>query len=270
MKTLDKAEYQSKLEQLTSLANKEDYKGALEIVESVDWRRVKSIRTLSMVADVYEANKMYPEANDILLLAYDRSSIGKGILYRLVEVSVKMQDFESAEEYYEEFVSAAPHDTSRYLLRYKILRGQQAPLDEQIKVLEAYKEAEFTERWNYELALLYSKNGQIRQCVDTCDELELWFSEGKYVTKALELKMKYEPLTPSQKSKYENGGAASSEKEVGNLLNRMDQAGAAITQDAGAQEMAAARETEAGKKRSRHRLIQRRHFLEIRWICTMS
>lgn len=248
MKTLDKAEYQSKLEQLTSLANKEDYKGALEIVESVDWRRVKSIRTLSMVVDVYEANKMYPEANDILLLAYDRSSIGKGILYRLVEVSVKMQDFESAEEYYEEFVSAAPHDTSRYLLRYKILRGQQAPLDEQIKVLEAYKEAEFTERWNYELALLYSKNGQIRQCVDTCDELELWFSEGKYVTKALELKMKYEPLTPSQKSKYENGGAASSEKEVGNLLNRMDQAGAAITQDAGAQEMAAARETEAGKK----------------------
>ena len=191
---------------------------------------------------------MYPEANDILLLAYDRSSIGKGILYRLVEVSVKMQDFESAEEYYEEFVSAAPHDTSRYLLRYKILRGQQAPLDEQIKVLEAYKEAEFTERWNYELALLYSKNGQIRQCVDTCDELELWFSEGKYVTKALELKMKYEPLTPSQKSKYENGGAASSEKEVGNLLNRMDQAGAAITQDAGAQEMAAARETEAGKE----------------------
>ena len=245
---MDKAEYQSKLEQLTSLANKEDYKGALEIVESVDWRRVKSIRTLSMVADVYEANKMYPEANDILLLAYDRSSIGKGILYRLVEVSVKMQDFESAEEYYEEFVSAAPHDTSRYLLRYKILRGQQAPLDEQIKVLEAYKEAEFTERWNYELALLYSKNGQIRQCVDTCDELELWFSEGKYVTKALELKMKYEPLTPSQKSKYENGGAASSEKDVGNLLNRMDQAGAAITQDAGAQEMAAARETEAGKK----------------------
>ena len=183
-----------------------------------------------------------------LLLAYDRSSIGKGILYRLVEVSVKMQDFESAEEYYEEFVSAAPHDTSRYLLRYKILRGQQAPLDEQIKVLKAYKEAEFTERWNYELALLYSKNGQIRQCVDTCDELELWFSEGKYVTKALELKMKYEPLTPSQKSKYENGGAASSEKEVGNLLNRMDQAGAAITQDAGAQEMAVARETEAGKK----------------------
>ena len=136
---------------------------------------------------------MYPEANDILLLAYDRSSIGKGILYRLVEVSVKMQDFESAEEYYEEFVSAAPHDTSKYLLRYKILRGKKAPLEDQIEALEDYKDAEFTERWTYELALLYSRNDQIQKCIDTCDELELWFSEGKYVTKALELKMKYAP-----------------------------------------------------------------------------
>lgn len=248
VKTLDKAEYRSKLDQLTSLADKEDYKGALEIVESVDWRRVKSIRTLSMVADVYEANKMYPEANDILLLAYDRSSIGKGILYRLVEVSVKMQDFESAEEYYEEFVSAAPHDTSKYLLRYKILRGKKAPLEDQIEALEDYKDAEFTERWTYELALLYSRNDQIQKCIDTCDELELWFSEGKYVTKALELKMKYAPLTPSQQTKYENAGRESSEKQVGNLLDRMDQAGAAVTQDAGFQETAAARETEGQRE----------------------
>ena len=248
VKTLDKAEYRSKLDQLTSLADKEDYKGALAIVESVDWRRVKSIRTLSMVADVYEANKMYPEANDILLLAYDRSSIGKGILYRLVEVSVKMQDFESAEEYYEEFVSAAPHDTSKYLLRYKILRGKKAPLEDQIEALEDYKDAEFTERWTYELALLYSRNDQIQKCIDTCDELELWFSEGKYVTKALELKMKYAPLTPSQQTKYENAGRESSEKQVGNLLDRMDQAGAAVTQDAGFQETAAARETEGQRE----------------------
>lgn len=245
---MDKAEYRSKLDQLTSLADKEDYKGALEIVESVDWRRVKSIRTLSMVADVYEANKMYPEANDILLLAYDRSSIGKGILYRLVEVSVKMQDFESAEEYYEEFVSAAPHDTSKYLLRYKILRGKKAPLEDQIEALEDYKDAEFTERWTYELALLYSRNDQIQKCIDTCDELELWFSEGKYVTKALELKMKYAPLTPSQQTKYENAGRESSEKQVGNLLDRMDQAGAAVIQDAGFQETAAARETEGQRE----------------------
>lgn len=248
VKTLDKAEYQSKLEQLTSLANKEDYKGALAIVESVDWRRVKSIRTLSMVADVYEANKMYPEANDILLLAYDRSSIGKGILYRLVEVSVKMQDFESAEEYYQEFVSAASHDTSRYLLRYKILKGKKAPIEDQIEVLEAYKEAEYTERWSYELALLYSRSGQEQKCIDTCDELELWFSEGKYVTKALELKRKYAALTPSQQSKYENGGSADSRQQVGNLLDRMDQAGAAITEDAGIRETAAARAPEEAQK----------------------
>lgn len=230
MKTLDKAEYRSKLEQLTSLANKEDYKGALEIVESVDWRRVKSISTLSMVADVYEANRMYPEANDILLLAYDRCTIGKGILYRLVEVAVKMQDYEGAEEYYEEFVSAAPHDTSRYLLRYKILKGKKAPLEDQIRTLEEYKEAEFTERWSYELALLYSRNGQEKECVDLCDELELWFSEGKYVIKALELKQKYTSLTSSQQSKYNNGGTADSKQQVGSLLNRMDQAGAAVTE----------------------------------------
>ncbi len=245
VKTLDKAEYRSKLDQLTSLADKEDYKGALAIVESVDWRRVKSIRTLSMVADVYEANKMYPEANDILLLAYDRASIGKGILYRLVEVSVKMQDFESAEEYYEEFVSAAPHDTSRYLLRYKILRGQQAPLDDQIEMLEAYKEAEFTERWNYELALLYSKNGQTQKCIDTCDELELWFSEGKYVTKALELKMKYAPLTPSQKMKYENAGEDLSEKAGGTAAEPYGSGGSCDDSGYGSPEVAAARETQA-------------------------
>lgn len=239
---MDKAEYRSKLDQLTSLADKEDYKGALAIVESVDWRRVKSIRTLSMVADVYEANKMYPEANDILLLAYDRSSIGKGILYRLVEVSVKMQDFESAEEYYDEFVSAAPHDTSRYLLRYKILKGRKASLEDQIKALEAYKDAELTERWTYELALLYSRSGQKQKCIDTCDELELWFSEGKYVTKALELKMNYTALTSSQRMKYENAGKDISEKQVGSLLDRMDQAGAAAVQDAGFREAAVARE----------------------------
>ena len=248
MKTLDKAEYRSKLEQLTSLANKEDYKGALAIVESVDWRRVKSISTLSMVADVYEANRMYPEANDILLLAYDRCTIGKGILYRLVEVAVKMQDFEGAEEYYEEFVSAAPHDTSRYLLRYKILKGKKAPLEDQIRALEEYKEAEFTERWSYELALLYSRNGQEKECIDLCDELELWFSEGKYVIKALELKQKYTPLTSSQQSKYNNGGLADSEQQVGSLLNRMDQAGAAVTEDAGIREAAAAHMPEQPEK----------------------
>ena len=204
MKRLDKAEYQSRLEELNSLVKKEDYEGALAVVEAVDWRRVKSLRTLGMVADVYEANKRYPEAKKILLMAYDRSSIGKGILYRLVEVSVKMKDFDEAIDFYNEFEAVARHDNSRYLLKYKILRGQKAPLEEQISLLEEYKEREFTERWAYELANLYSKAGETQKCIDACDELILWFSEGKYVTKAMDLKMKYEPLSPSQQIKYEH------------------------------------------------------------------
>ncbi|WP_461881841.1 tetratricopeptide repeat protein, partial [Fusicatenibacter sp.] len=186
------------------MVKKEDYEGALAVVESVDWRRVKSLRTLGMVADVYEANKRYPEAKKILLMAYDRSSIGKGILYRLVEVSVKMKDFDEAIDFYNEFEEVAHHDNSRYLLKYKILKGQKAPLEQQISLLEEYKEREFTERWAYELANLYSKAGETQKCVAACDELILWFSEGKYVTKAMELKMKYEPLSPSQKVKYEH------------------------------------------------------------------
>lgn len=201
---MDKAEYQSRLEELNSLVKKEDYEGALAVVEAVDWRRVKSLRTLGMVADVYEANKRYPEAKKILLMAYDRSSIGKGILYRLVEVSVKMKDFDDAIDFYNEFEAVARHDNSRYLLKYKILRGQKAPLEEQISLLEEYKEREFTERWAYELANLYSKAGETQKCIDACDELILWFSEGKYVTKAMDLKMKYEPLSPSQQIKYEH------------------------------------------------------------------
>ncbi|WP_461883755.1 tetratricopeptide repeat protein [Fusicatenibacter sp.] len=201
---MDKAEYQSRLKELNSLVKKEDYEGALAVVEAVDWRRVKSLRTLGMVAEVYEANKRYPEAKKILLMAYDRSSIGKGILYRLVEVSVKMKDFDDAIDFYNEFESVAHHDNSRYLLKYKILRGQKAPLEEQISLLEEYKEREFTERWAYELANLYSKAGETQKCVDACNELILWFSEGKYVTKAMDLKMKYEPLSPSQQVKYKH------------------------------------------------------------------
>ncbi len=201
---MDKAEYQSRLEELNSLVKKEDYEGALAVVEAVDWQRVKSLRTLGMVADVYEANKRYPEAKKILLMAYDHSSIGKGILYRLVEVSVKMKDFDEAIDFYNEFEAVARHDNSRYLLKYKILRGQKAPLEEQISLLEEYKEREFTERWAYELANLYSKTGETQKCIDACDELILWFSEGKYVTKAMDLKMKYEPLSPSQQIKYEH------------------------------------------------------------------
>ena len=209
---MDKAEYQSRLEELNSLVKKEDYEGALAVVEAVDWRRVKSLRTLGMVADVYEANKRYPEAKKILLMAYDHSSIGKGILYRLVEVSVKMKDFDEAIDFYNEFEAVARHDNSRYLLKYKILRGQKAPLEEQISLLEEYKEREFTERWAYELANLYSKAGETQKCIDACDELILWFSEGKYVTKAMDLKMKYEPLSPSQQGDAARGRGGQSRR----------------------------------------------------------
>ncbi|MDY2938722.1 MAG: hypothetical protein SOT28_10515 [Fusicatenibacter sp.] len=223
VKTLDKVEYQNRLEELNSLVKKEDYEGALQVVESVDWRRVKSVRTLTMVADVYEANKMYPEAKKILLMAYDRTTMGKGILYRLVEVAVKMKDFDGAVDYYNEFEEVARNDNSKYLLKYKILKGRKAPLEEQIEVLEEYRENEMTERWTYELALLYSKSEDVKKCVEICDELILWFSEGKYVTKAMELKMKYEPLTPSQQKKYDNR-----EKPKAAKLSTVDEVSAAL------------------------------------------
>lgn len=237
---MDKAEYQSRLEELNSLVKKEDYEGALAVVEAVDWRRVKSLRTLGMVADVYEANKRYPEAKKILLMAYDRSSIGKGILYRLVEVSVKMKDFDEAIDFYNEFEAVARHDNSRYLLKYKILRGQKAPLEEQISLLEEYKEREFTERWAYELANLYSKAGETQKCIDACDELILWFSEGKYVTKAMDLKMKYEPLSPSQQIKYEHRFDYKKNEEPSEDPEALE---VRLAGESGAGEMAATKET---------------------------
>ena len=241
---MDKAEYQSRLEELNSLVKKEDYEGALAVVEAVDWRRVKSLRTLGMVADVYEANKRYPEAKKILLMAYDRSSIGKGILYRLVEVSVKMKDFDEAIDFYNEFEAVARHDNSRYLLKYKILKGQKAPLEEQISLLEEYKEKEFTERWAYELANLYSKAGETKKCVDACDELILWFSEGKYVTKAMDLKMKYEPLSPSQQVKYEHRFDYKKNEEPSEDPEALE---VRLAGESGAGEMAATKEIETAE-----------------------
>lgn len=241
---MDKAEYQSRLEELNSLVKKEDYEGALAVVEAVDWRRVKSLRTLGMVADVYEANKRYPEAKKILLMAYDRSSIGKGILYRLVEVSVKMKDFDEAIDFYNEFEAVARHDNSRYLLKYKILKGQKAPLEEQISLLEEYKEKEFTERWAYELANLYSKAGETKKCVDACDEMILWFSEGKYVTKAMDLKMKYEPLSPSQQVKYEHRFDYKKNEEPSEDPEALE---VRLAGESGAGEMAATKEIETAE-----------------------
>ncbi len=201
---MDKTEYQIKLDQITTLVEKEDYEGALEIAESIDWRRVKSVRTLCMVADIFEVNDMLEDSKKILLLAYKRSSIGKVILYRLVEISLKMGDVDDAVEFYTEYAQNAPGDNSKYILKYKIYKAKRSPLEDQIAILEEYKGKEYTERWAYELASLYSKAGMKDKCIEECDDLILWFSEGVYVTKAMELKMKYQPLTPSQQEKYDS------------------------------------------------------------------
>lgn len=208
MSTVDKTEYHLKLEEINRLVDAQDYEGALTVADSIDWRRVKSVRTLCMVADIYEVNGELEKSMQMLQLARKRSSIGKMILYRQVELALKMGLYDDAVKYYNEYLETASNDTSKYILKYKIYKAQKAPLENQIAILEEYKEREYTERWVYELAKLYKKAGQEKKCVETCDDLVLWFGEGKYVTKAMELKMTYTPLSPSQKEKYEKAKAA--------------------------------------------------------------
>ena len=204
MNTLDKEEFRIKLEEINRLVEKKNYKDAMEVVDSIDWRRVKNVRTLCVVGEIYAANKRYEDSKEIFLLAYHRAPIGKNILYRLIEVSLKMKDINEAEEFYEEFLEVAPNDSTRYILKYKICKEKQVSLDEQIKILEEYKEKEFTERWSYELAKLYYQNGDTQKCLDLCNEMVLWFSDGKYVMKALDLKNRMGMLTGEEKAKYDS------------------------------------------------------------------
>ena len=201
--TLDKEEFRIKLEEINRLVEKKNYKDAMEVVDSIDWRRVKNVRTLCVVGEIYAANKRYEDSKEIFLLAYHRAPIGKNILYRLIEVSLRMKDIQEAEEFYEEFLEIAPNDSTRYILNYKISKEKQVPLDQQIRILEEYKEKEFTERWSYELAKLYYQNGDTEKCLDLCNEMVLWFSEGKYVMKALDLKNRMGMLTGKEKEKYD-------------------------------------------------------------------
>ena len=205
MITVDREEFQIKLDEINALVSRKDYKSALEIVNSIDWRRVKNVRTLCMVGEIYAANKKYSESREIFLLAYHRASVGKTILYRLIEVSIKLHDFDEAQEYYEEFIRIAPKDNTRFILQYKIAVAKKVPLEKQIQILEKHKEREMTERWSYELAKLYYKAGDYDKCSEACDDLAIWFREGKYVIRALELKMQFAELTPSQKKIYEEG-----------------------------------------------------------------
>ena len=203
VKTLDKEEFRIKLEEINKLVQNKDYKGAMNIVDSIDWRRVKNVRTLCVVGEIYAANGRYEDSKEIFLLAYHKASIGKNILYRLVEISLKMKNVDEATEFYEEYKQVAPNDSSQYILQYKIARVKNISLNEQIKILEEYKEHEFTEKWSYELAALYYKAGEKEKSLELCNEIILWFSEGKYVMKAYDLKQRMGELTGEEKAKYE-------------------------------------------------------------------
>ena len=199
---MDKYEYKLKLDQMKALAAEGDYATAAEIADTINWRRIKNINLLIKAGDVYTKQKRYEEARDILLMAYDRSPIGRMIIYRLSEIAIKMKNFEEAEEYYDEFVELAPHDNLRYVLRYHISKAKGADIHTLITILEELKESEYTEEWAYELAYLYHRAGEVEKCINACDELILWFGDGVYVERALELKMLYQPLTKSQEDKY--------------------------------------------------------------------
>ena len=203
MKILDKEEFRIKLEEINHLVENKDYKGAMGVVDSIDWRRVKNVRTLCVVGEIYAANKRYEDSKEIFLLAYHRAPIGKNILYRLIEVSLKMGDIEEAKDFYQEYKEVAPGDSTLLVLKYKILSAKNAPISEQIKVLEEYKEKEFTEKWSYELANLYYQAGEKEKCLELCNEMILWFNEGSYVMRAMDLKLRMGALTGDEKQRYE-------------------------------------------------------------------
>lgn len=200
---MDKYEYRVKTEQMLEYVNKKAYDKAMEIADTIDWRKVKNIPMLNSVSEIYEVNGEYQKSRDVLFIAYDRAPSSRKIVYRLGILALKMNDISEAMDCYEEFIGVAPKDPNQFILRYKILKAQKAPVEQQIDALEEFKKAEYIEKWAYELAKLYHEAGRTAECLEECDDLILWFSEGKYVYKAMELKMRYKPLTPLQKEKYE-------------------------------------------------------------------
>ena len=199
---MDKYEFQIKTEQMEKLLDKKDYETAAKIADSIDWRKVHNVGLLMEVAEAYEGCGRFEDCYEILNIAYDCAPIGRMIVYKMAEIAVRMEDYNEAVELYKEFVKIAPHDLGRYVLKYKIYKGRGAALEDQIAILEEYKSREYQEQWAYELAELYYQDGQLSKCVEECDDLILWFSEGEYVRKAMELKRKIQPLTASQEEKY--------------------------------------------------------------------
>lgn len=201
---MDKSEYKLRAEEIKDLISRGEYAKAAEIADTIDWRRVKSVMMLCTISDLYKINRRYEDARDMLLLAYERRPGGRTICYSLCELSIKMEEYVQAIEYYKEFVQVAPKDPGRYILQYKLYEAQDVSLEERIAVLEELKKRDYREKWAYELAYLYHRVGLAARCVEECDELILWFGEGKYVIKAMELKMLHQPLTPEQQEKYDH------------------------------------------------------------------
>lgn len=198
---------------MKSLYAEEKYEDAADIADTINWNKIKNVNALVKAGEIYEKTERYEDSRDVLLMAYDRSPIGRMIIYRLAEVAVKMQDFDAAQDYYDEFVQIAPHDSLKYVLRYDIKKAQGAPYTDLIPILEELKDQEYTEEWAYELAYLYHKAGMSDKCIDACDELILWFGDGPYVERALELKMLYQPLTKTQEEKYRSFRQARDSKD---------------------------------------------------------
>ena len=207
---MDKYEYRVKTEQMLEYMEKKQYKKAMEIADTIDWRRVKNASMLNNVSEIYEYNGEYQKSRDVLFMAYDRAPGSRKTVYRLGTLALKINDTDEASDCYEEFVRLAPKDPNQFILKYKILKARRAPLSEQIEALEDFKKAEYVEKWAYELAKLYHEAGMTAECLEECDDLILWFSEGKYVYQAMELKMKYKPLTPLQQEKYDSMRGVSS------------------------------------------------------------
>ncbi|MBR5317593.1 MAG: hypothetical protein IKU39_06845, partial [Lachnospiraceae bacterium] len=199
---MDKQEYKLRAEEIKSLIAKRDFFGAAKIADEIDWTRVRSVAMLCTVSDLYKANRRYKESKELLLMAYERHPNGRMILYSLCELSIKMGEMVQAMEYYKEFVQLAPMDNGRYILQYKLYVANEVSLEERIAVLEELKKRDYREKWGYELAYLYHRVGLATKCVEECDELILWFSDGRYVKKAMELKMLHQPLTMAQEASY--------------------------------------------------------------------
>ena len=215
---MDKYEYKVRADEIKSLIAEGDYAQAVKIADSIDWRRVKSVMMLCTISDLYKINRRYEDSRDILLLAYERHTGGRLIVYSLCELSIKLGEYVQALEYYKEFVQLAPRDSGRYILQYKLYEAQEVSLEERIEVLEEFKKRDYREKWAYELAYLYHRVGLASKCVEECDEMALWFGEGRYVLKALELKQLHEPLTTQQQGKYlemkESGGFITSDYQA--------------------------------------------------------